>query len=220
MNHTRNEGVSLSTDQQTVFNWINDELQLPVFAEVYKGALHFLDKKPPGFISFVSHAGRDLMNSLARTVLVIKPGRVPYENLVDELQREWKDEWCSRGFSAIDNTEGGHLVPFKICDMVKNLIDKHREGRLNASEADNLFFTIFLGDDIRATIRRNFFKDWTAARKWFLKHTHVRENEFEIEASSEVVRHFRTLDKLLYVAATSEIGRMRTINAILEKTNE
>ncbi len=210
----------LSTEQQTVFNWLNDVLQLPVYAEVYKGACDLLCRKSAGYIMFVSHAGRDLMNGLARTVLVIKPGRVPYEDLVKKLENEWKDDWGAAGLKEIADPEDGHLIPFKICEMVKNLIDKHREGRLKAAEATNHFFTIFLGYDIREKIPRNFFQDWTAAREWFLKHTHLRENEFEIEASFEVVRHFRTLDKLLYVAATSEIGRMRTINEILEKTNE
>ena len=210
----------LSTEQQTVFNWINDELQLPVFAEVYKGALHLLDKKLPGYITFVSHAGRDLMNSLARTVLVIKPGRVPYEDLVDKLQPAWKDEWCRRGFNEIDSAEDGHLIPYEICEKIKNLIEKHRKGRLKASEADNLFFTIFLGYDVRKKISKNFFHEWKAARVWFLKHTHLRENKFEVDAPIEVERHFRTLDNLLYVAATSEFGRMRTINEILEATNE
>ena len=220
MNHTSNEGLTLSTEQQTVFNWINDELQLPVYAEAYKGALNLLDKKLPGYITFVSHAGRDLMNGLARTVLVIKPGRVPYEDLVDDLQKDWNDEWSAEGVNELANAEDGHLIPYKICEKIKNLIDKHRKGRLKASEADSLFFTIFLGYDVRQRIPQDFFQEWKAARKWFLKHTHVRENEFEIEASSQVERHFRTLDNLLYVAATSEIGRMRTIDEILEATNE
>ena len=58
----------LTSDQQTVFDWLNSKLQLPVFAELYKGALYLLDKKSAGYITFVSHAGRDLMNRLAATV--------------------------------------------------------------------------------------------------------------------------------------------------------
>ena len=58
----------LTSNQQTVFDWINDDLELPVYAEVYKGALDLLNKKSPGHISFASHAGRDLMNGLASAV--------------------------------------------------------------------------------------------------------------------------------------------------------
>ena len=55
----------LTERQQTVFDWINDALELPVYAEAYKGALEQLNNKSSGYITFVSHAGRDLMNGLA-----------------------------------------------------------------------------------------------------------------------------------------------------------
>ena len=51
-------------------------------------------------------------------------------------------------------------------------------------------------------------------------HAHLRENEFEMEASSEVKKHFQTLDDVLYNAASSELERIRSINEILEETNE
>ena len=41
-----------------------------------------------------------------------------------------------------------------------------------------------------------------------------------MEASSEVERHFQILDDLLYNAASSELERIRSINEILEETNE
>ena len=114
MNHESNEGVTLSTEQQTVFDWLNDELQLPVFAEAYKGALELLEKKSPGYITFVSHAGRDLMNGLAR----LGSGReqVQYVNRLDELQDDWEGESRAGGFNEIDDAENGHfiLVPSEI----------------------------------------------------------------------------------------------------------
>ena len=146
MNHTSNEGVTLSIEQQTVFDWLNDELELPVYAEAYKGALNFLDKQPPGYITFVSHAGRDLMNSLAPTVRGITRQQVQYPNRLDELQDDWEDESRAGGFNAIDNAENGHfiLVPSEIWEKINRLIDEHKAGRLRASEAAGLFFITFL----------------------------------------------------------------------------
>ncbi len=83
----------LTERQQTVFDWINDDLELPVFAEAYKGALDLLNKKSAGYITFISHAGRDLMNLLASAVKGTKGGRVQYEQLVDKFKDDWKDEW-------------------------------------------------------------------------------------------------------------------------------
>lgn len=216
MNHTSNEGVTLSTEQQTVFDWLNDELQLPVYAEAYKGALHLLDKRLPGYITFVSHAGRDLMNGLARLGTGRKQAQ--YVNLVDELQKDWKDEWGT--VNKIDNPENGHLVPYGVCEKIKNLIDEHRAGRLRPSEAAVLFFSNFLDYAYEEEIPRNLLTEWKNAREWFRAHAHLRDSAFEMEASTEVERHFQILDDLLYNAASSELERIRSINEILEETNE
>lgn len=218
MNHTSNEGVTLSTDQQTVFNWINDELQLPVFAEAYKGALNLLEKKLPGYITFVSHTGRDLMNSLPR--LGIQPESVQYVQLVDEIQNDWEDEWGLEVVSNIDNTEIGNLIPYEICEKIQVLINKHRDGRLRASRAESLFFTTFLDYADTEEIPQILLTEWKRARRWFLEHTHLRDGEFEMAASSEVVRHFQNLDDFLYTAASSELERIRSMDEILEETNE
>ena len=218
MNHISNEGVTLSTEQQTVFNWLNDELDLPVYAEVYKGALNLLDKKFPGYITFVSHTGRDLMNGLAR----LGTGReqAPYPDLVDKLQNDWKDEWSTGGFNEIDNAEDGHVIPYAVCRKIQELIDRHRTGRLRASEAGILFFTTFLDYADEAEIPRNFLTEWKDARQWFFAHAHLRDSEFEIDAPSKMERHFRMLDGLLYNAASSELERIRSMDEILEETHE
>ena len=218
MNHTSNEGVTLSTEQQTVFNWLNDELELPVYAEAYKGALEFLEKKSPGYITFVSHAGRDLMNGLAR----LGTGReqVQYANRLDELQNHWKDEWGTAGINKIDNPENGHLIPYKVCEQIQDLIDEHRAGRLRPSGAAILFFSNFLDYAYAEEIPRNLLTEWQNTREWFGAHAHLRDGEFEMDAPTEVERHFQTLDDLLYNAAGSELERIRSINEILEETNE
>ncbi len=218
MNHTSNEGVTLSTEQQTVFNWLNDELELPVYAEIYKGALDLLYKKSSGYITFVSRAGRDLMNGLAR--LGTEREQVQYTNLVEELQRNWEDEWGTVGVNKIDNAEDGHIIPYGVCEKIQDLIDEHRAGRLRASEAGSLFFTNFLDYADEEEIPRNLLTEWKNTREWFLAHAHLRDSEFEIDVSSEVERHFRTLDDLLYTAASSELERIRSINEILEETHE
>jgi hypothetical protein len=218
LNHASNEGVTLSTEQQTVFNWLNGELELPVYAEAYKGALELLEKKSPGYITFVSHAGRDLMNGLAR----LGTGReqVQYANRLDGLQDDWEDEWGTAGVDIIDNPENGHVIPYEVCEQIQDLIDEHRAGRLRPSEAAILFFSNFLDYAYAEEIPRNLLTEWQNTREWFRGHAHLRDSAFEMEASTEVERHFQTLDDLLYNAASSELERIRSINEILEETNE
>ena len=51
-------------------------------------------------------------------------------------------------------------------------------------------------------------------------HAHLRDSAFEMDASTEVERHFQTLDDLLYNAASSELEQLRSLHEILEETNE
>lgn len=210
----------LTSNQQIVFDWLNDKLQLPVFAEVYKGALDLLKQRVPGYVTFVSHAGRDLMNSLARTVQGITRQQVQYVQLVDAFKDDWRNEWGGEGFDGADSDENGHLIPYKICEKINSLIHAHKAGHLRPIEASALFFTTFLDYDDREKIPQNFMKEWRDAREWFVKHAHLREVSFRENASSEVERHFKNLDNFLYVAASSEFGRLRSIHEILEETNQ
>jgi hypothetical protein len=73
--------MALNEKQQRVYEWLNNDLSLPVFAEAYKGAIILLGHKPAGYISFVAHTGRNLINRLASTVAGIKSERVQYQDV-------------------------------------------------------------------------------------------------------------------------------------------
>ena len=59
--------MALTPEQERVQEWLNVTLALPGYAEIYKGALLLLKWKPPGFVTFVAHAGREIMNGLGPT---------------------------------------------------------------------------------------------------------------------------------------------------------
>ena len=211
----------LTENQQTVFNWINDDLELPVYAEAYKGALEFLSRKPPGYITFVSHAGRDLMNGLVSEVKGIKRQRVQYEQLVDAFKDDWKDGWGGKSFNTTRGSdENEHLIPNEICEKIKELVDEHTIGRLRAADIDSSFFTTFLDYSDKESIPENLSQEWRRAKRWFHRHVHLRKKEFEAQAPDEVERHFRNLDNFLYAAAGSELKQLRSIHEILEEANK
>lgn len=209
----------LTEKQQTVFDWLNDELELPVFAEAYKGALDVLDRKVPGYITFVSHAGRDLMNGLVPTVEDLKRVQVQYVQLVEEFKNDWKDEWGTEKFNTADSTENGHLIPYALCEKIKNLIDEHKAGRDRATEADSSFFITFLGYASQEEIPDHLSQEWRRAIKWFRTHAHLRVEPFDPATSYEVEQHFQTLSDFLYAAAGSDLEQLRGINEILEEAN-
>ena len=211
----------LTSNQQTVFDWLNEELELPVYAEAYKGALDILNNKSPGYITFVSHACRDLMNGLVSAVKSIGRQQVQYVQLVDGFKDEWKDEWGGEGYNTTeDNDENGHLIPNEICEKIIKLVDEHTEGRLRAEDIDSSFFTTFLDYRDKESIPENLSQEWRRARRWFVQHAHLREGEFEMSASDEVERHFQNLDNFLFAAAGSELEQLRSIHEILEEANE
>ena len=210
----------LTQNQQTVFDWINDNLELPVYAEAYKGALDLLDQKSAGYITFVSHAGRDLMNGLASAAIGIPGTRVQYVQLVDDFKDDWKDEWGGDGFHPPDNVPKEHLIPNEICQKVKKLVDEHKEGRRIAEEKNTSFFTNFLDYSNEESIPENLSQEWRKAKQWFNGHAHLREDEFPIAASNEVELHFHNFNNLLYAAAETNIEQLRSIHEILDEANQ
>lgn len=212
--------MALTKEQLRVYEWLNDDLSLSVFAEAYKGAATLLIQKPAGYISFVAHAGRDLMNGLASTVAGIKSGRVQYEQHIDKLQDDWLDEWrFSDGLSPVV-VENGHLIPVQVCQRVTTLIEEHKSGRRRSTEANGLFFSTFLDYSDKDKIPGNFLSEWKVAKDWFLGHAHLREKPFRTGIDGDLVKHFTCLDGYLYIAASSQYERLKDLNEILDATNQ
>lgn len=212
--------MALTKEQQRIYEWLNNDLSLPVFAEAYKGAAILLCQKPAGYISFVAHTGRDLMNRLASTVAGIKSERVQYQQHIDKLQGDWRDEWRLSDDLSPDVVEQGHQIPIGVCQRISNLIEEHKSGRLRSSEADGLFFSTFLDYSDKGKIPSNFLAEWKAAKDWFMGHAHLREKSFRTETDSDLVMHFNCLDGYLYIAASSQYDRLKDLNEILDATNQ
>ena len=209
----------LKGEQERVYEWLNNDLGLPVFAEAYKGAVILKNNKQAGYISFIAHAGRDLMNILAPTVSGIKAQRVQYPQYVDQLQGEWQVEWGFSNDLSAENTEKGHFIPVDVCQKVSNLIEEHKSGRMRSSEANGLFFSTFLDYSDMKKIPSNFLSEWKVAKKWFLGHAHLRGSSFKDEINDDLEKHFSCLDGYLYIAASSQYDRLKELNEILEETN-
>lgn len=210
----------LNSKQQRVYEWLNDDLRLPVFAEAYKGAATLINQRPAGYVSFIAHVGRDLMNLLASTVTGIKSERVQYQQHIDKLQDAWLEEWRLSDELSPEVVEKGHLIPVDVCQRISTLIDEHKSGRMRSSEADGLFFSTFLDYSDKDKIPGNFLLEWKTAKKWFLGHAHLRNKPFRAETENDLVRHFNCLDGYLYIAASSQYDRLKALNEILDATNQ
>ena len=208
----------LTEKQQKIYEWLDDKLKLPVYAEAYKGAVDMLNGKYPGYITFVSHTGRDIMNQLARIVSGISTSQVDNKKLIGNLADKWKDEWRGQELSLTQSHGDGYTIPYNVCNMVTDLIEQNRDGTIRNKGADDLFFDTFLGYSERNRIPS--IKKWRKAKKFFVKRAHLREGNFSEKESHELEENFQTLEEFLYIAATRQYSRIRSLDAILEKANK
>lgn len=211
--------MTLNDNQHRVYEWLSDELNLPVYADAYKGALCLLHEKSPGYITFVAHAGRDLMNGLAATVAGIERSQAKYKKHFDELQVIWLDEWTLTENLLPDGNEKGHFIPIPVCQKITKFIDEHKAGQKRSSDSNGLFFATFLDYDDQDKIPINFLENWRSTKKWFQKHAHLREKSFYRGTENDLVTNFIELDGYLYIAASSQFERLQVLNEILEETN-
>jgi len=113
----------------------------------------------------------------------------------------------------------GHIVPIEVCKKISILIDNHIAGSNRKENSDILFFTTFLDSD-KDKIPNNFISEWVSAKKWFMEHTHLRAKAHSDEAEKEVAKHFSCLDGYLYIAASSQYERLKSLDEILDETNK
>jgi hypothetical protein len=209
----------VNTNQKIIYKWLNEKLNLNVFAEAYAGAAQMIQAPTQGHITFVSHMGRDFINSLATTVKNITPGRIQYVQLVDDIQKSWKDEWGAKGITSPAQSPNGNTIPYNTCARIQMLLNDHKAGRERSDGNEEIFFMTFLAYSDREKIPKNYMDEWKAAKKWFMAHAHVRKAPFAANARDEAIKHFKILEGMLYVAASSEYARIKQLDEILEDTN-
>lgn len=209
-------------NQQRVFDWLSQNLGLPVFADLYHCAVHVLSEKSPGHITVVAHAGREIMNSLASTVNNRVRRQVQYNQLVEEFRGEWNKARKINNVGDNPEIQDGRFISNHTCEKIDKLVDEHEYGKNRKEDNRNLFFHLFLDykQDDHKKIPKNLLKDWQSASDWFIKHVHLSTKSFPDDISREAEKHFGMLDNLLQVAATSNYERLRNANETLAETNK
>ncbi len=205
----------LNDKQNTVFKWLMKK-ELSIFAELYKGAVFLLKNKTSGYVSFVSHAGRELMNGLPSELGGIQRSQVQYSQLSDKILEKWESHFKPLELPLKDKE---HSVPYEVLLPIKKLLKQHHAGRLRAENKSDLFFSELLDYSFKDEIPENFLRPWREAKKFFNSNVHAHKGRLNPDSSDYVENHFRQLDDLLYVVASRESERFGEIDEILRKTN-
>lgn len=212
----RTATVVSKLEQQRIFDWLNQELGLPAFAELYHCAACMLLEKSPGYITVVAHAGRELMNSLPTAGPGGNRKQVQYRELVDTFKDDWKSEQARSVIKGITDTKNGRFISDSTCKDIDKLIEEHEEGTVRSANTAHLFFRKFLDYD---KVPSGFLSEWKSAKKWFEKRAHLPSRPYSQNVSSESEKYFKALEGFLYTAATSAFERLRDIDGILAETN-
>jgi hypothetical protein len=61
--------------------------------------------------------------------------------------------------------------------------------------------------------------EWKQAKKWFRSHAHLRDSYFNSETDDELEKYFNCLESYLYIAASSHYERLKSLDEILDTTN-
>ena len=110
------------------------------------------------------------------------------------------------------------MIPYRVLQKIQKLIVEHRDSR--EKDHTSLFLTTFLDYSDIDKIPENLLLEWKTLKRWFVEHAHLRNGNFSDKVPSELIKHFKTLDELMYVAASSEFKRVKEIDEILEETNQ
>jgi hypothetical protein len=210
--------MHLTSQESKVYEWIKETLKLPVYGDVFYGAAKLMAKRPIGYINFVSHAGRDIMNGLSFAYLERKRPQVQYKQLIDNLKPHWTPieieqlenaPITSRLFSINENTY----------NHIEHLLREHEDGRQRSDISYGLFFQTFLKISPEEAKKLHLFEKWNISKNGFQKMTHLRRNAYNKDAPAQLEQCFKYLVMILDQAASNYYEQTCSLNDILEETN-
>jgi len=209
-------------DREKIHNWIINDLGLPVFGDVYKGAVGCLFEQSPGHVTFVCHACRDIMNIMARVYKGGKTAQVNYRDLTDDVDVVWPNDPVDApplDAEPINLDSESVTIPRKAHTAIAALVKEHRAGKNRSDDSAYLFFTVFLQYDDKQRVSQRDLNEWKEIRGWFMDFTHLRKTAHPPDTYSECKKRFLALEQMLLTAADSVRGRLTAIDEILHRTN-
>tara|TARA_B110001469_G_scaffold111405_1_gene113567 strand:- start:3317 stop:3964 length:648 start_codon:yes stop_codon:yes gene_type:complete len=212
--------MKLSPQEAIVYEWIKNTLGLPVYGDVFYGAAMLMKERSSGYINFVSHAGRDIMNGLAQTHLGMTRIQTQYVNIVeDKIKAKWApielpqsedDKPTDKSYSI---TDGAYTA-------IDHLVCEHNMGRERNRRSDGLFFQTFLNIAPDEALKLQLLQKWKTSKTGFQKMTHISREAHKTDAPDRLEQCYEYLLMLLHHAASRYYEQTNNLHDILEDTNQ
>jgi hypothetical protein len=217
-----------SEKRERICRWLCDK-GASSFAETYKGAVIILHHRHPGYVRFVCHGVRDIINGLPALLARLERPQVDYVKLVGDLESQWDGRKLPRLPPVINSAEPGPTIkgnfpdatiPGSIIARVVNLLNEHNSGRVRATENPFRFFEVCAPENKnRRELIAPMVGRWREMQGVFKRNVHESGARDLLKAADEVTRAFGVFEEILSSFATGFYEQMEVLDEILENAN-
>lgn len=212
--------------RERIYRWMTDN-GLPSYADLYKGAVLILHSKPPGYVRFVSHAARDLMNGMAAAKKELKRPQTQYVDIVNDLTEAWDTHRLPRSAETFGEKDKpvddppDLSVPNEVVKHIQLLLYEHEQGRKRSEDKPFLFFEAFLPNAApRDSIPEAYPRMWIALKKWFEARTHEGGKGPQQEVLEQINTKLSDLEVIFATVADRYLNTISALDEILDQANK
>jgi len=206
--------------RRELLHWFHSNA--PPLAGAYEGAIGLLDADDfPGRVHFIAHAVRDIAD---RLVFVLDPqlegNRVQYENEMDKIEKLWPE------LETIQETRGERAardeftIDYRLALMVDSLVRAHRERRQRPSNHELLFRFLMRQEPSQGDVNQRLVSDFKKTRNWFMRWTHLRNNDVPQVDEGELRNQFNGFEGMLHSFVGGFFTGTRELDEILQQANK
>lgn len=217
--------------RERIFAWLRDQGGSG-FAEDFKGATMLMHMKVPGYVRFVCHALRDILNGLPAVIAKEERKQVQYPQRLDRIFTRWATEKLPRGpivasSGVLEEQVTGRFVAVTISaelvEQLAELLNEHEQGRARGRNNPLTFLEAAIPEsagrpDLLAMPRAQ----WKALQDDALHLVHENGGGCDKDdeaACASLFQRFETLLSSLSSFAGSYYHSLENLDAILEEAN-
>jgi hypothetical protein len=216
---------------ERIYGWLREKGGRG-FAETYKGAAMLMYSKGPGYVRFIAHALRDILNRFPAVFTKEEGGRVEYVQRLNRISARWSEEKLPRvpivaSSGALEPQVTGRFdavtISAELVEQLVDLINEHAQGRARSQDNPLTFLETCIPEsagrpDLLALPRTQ----WKLLQKDAVHLTHENGggcDEDDEAACASLFQRFETLLSSLGSLAGSYYHSLENLDAILEEAN-
>ncbi len=227
-NPSDNIGSFWTSERLELKSWFSRNAQ--ILGGLYEASLIMIhDKSFPGRIQLISHAIREIRNSLPDKVGgYVKRKKVDYIGKLDVISKLWI-EFKIESYKIINDYQPvpdsqpiqGMILPLALFSKIKELISDHnRSHETRKEQAFRLFDSLIPENkDVRESLTP-IVNQWLEVTEWFVSICHVGDkNKVNVVEEDQLLSKFDLFERMLLSLIRGFFKTLKELDEILEKAN-